>query len=75
MNDPGQTSDLSPELLDRLVEDGDLDALYDALVSLAFERADEPWVRDRLSSLAQHVDPRVRRVAAMCKGYTAGSSR
>lgn len=50
----------------------DVQLVCDALVSLSYECADHPWLEQEVRRLLDHPDPRVRRVASVCHGYTFG---
>jgi hypothetical protein len=50
----------------------DVEAICDTLVNMSFHFAEEPWFAGHVARLGTHPNPKIRRVASICQGYTTG---
>ena len=57
--------------LNRLLDSGNEQAIYEALLSASFYDLDWEWVQNRSLFFLDHPDRDVRRVAATCLGHVA----
>jgi hypothetical protein len=63
---------LTREQIEAVLGSEDVDAICDTLVNMSFHHAEESWFAGHVQRLSTHSNPRIRRVASICQGYTTG---